>query len=223
MEYVRKGFTAVKFGWGPFGQDQALDRDHASAAREGLGPKVDFLIDVGCCWDAKTALRREELLRPFRPAYIEEPLPPDDVAGYGVLSKASQTPIAAGDAESGVPASERLIREGGVDLIQPDITRCGGLTGAVRIANIANSCGRKLANHCFKTNISIAAALHLLAAIPNAYALEYCVAESPLRWETTAQKFPVVDGFVDVPQGPGLGIDLNPDTIGKYRLDRRSA
>jgi L-alanine-DL-glutamate epimerase-like enolase superfamily enzyme len=214
---ARQGFTAIKFGWGPFGRNEDVDKNHARAAREGMGGKVDFLIDVGQCWDWKTAARREEALRTCNPYWLEEPLAPDDVAGYAKLSERSQTHIAAGEAESGLPAFERLIREGGIDVVQPDVTRCGGLSVAMRVADMAAFRKRQVANHSFKTGISIAASLHFLAAIPNAYALEYCMAESPLRWDTTVQKFPLVDGFVEVPQGPGLGVDLNPETIEKYR------
>jgi L-alanine-DL-glutamate epimerase-like enolase superfamily enzyme len=217
-KFARQGYTAIKFGWGPFGQEEGLDRDHAMAAREGMGPKVDLLIDVGCCWDWRTAVRREEVLRPAQPYWIEEPLARDDVKGYGRLTERSQTRIAAGEQEAALEGFDRLIREGGIDIVQPDVTRCGGLTGILRVCAIAAFCKRQVANHSFKTGISVAASLHFLAAIPNAFALEYCVAESPLRWETTVQKFAHVDGFVDVPQAPGLGIDLNPETVEKYKV-----
>jgi L-alanine-DL-glutamate epimerase-like enolase superfamily enzyme len=211
------GFRAVKFGWGPFGKDEGLDRELASAARYGVGEASDLMIDVGCCWDWKTAVRREEMLREFNPFWIEEPLAPDDLAGYRLLSQRVPTRIAAGEEESGVPALERLIGDGGIDVVQPDVTRCGGLSAAIEVARIAAKNRRMVANHTFKSGISIAASLHFVAAIPNAIAFEYCMAESPLRHETTIQDFPVVDGFVEIPQGPGLGIELNMDTIDKYR------
>jgi L-alanine-DL-glutamate epimerase-like enolase superfamily enzyme len=216
-KFIERSFTAVKFGWGPFGRDEALDRDLATAARDGLGPNVDLMIDVGCCWDWKTAVKREEMLRAFNPFWIEEPLAAEDVRGYGQLTKRSQTRIAAGEGESGVPALARVIEEGGVDVIQPDFARCGGLTVGMRAADIAASNGCMVANHSFKSGVSIAASLHLLAAIPNAIAFEYCMAEGPLRQDLTVQKFPVVDGYVSVPQEPGLGVELNMETVEKYR------
>jgi L-rhamnonate dehydratase len=216
---VGLGFTAVKFGWGPFGREEKLDKELASSARGGIGPDADLMIDVGCCWDWKTALRREEILRRFSPFWLEEPLAPDDLEGYRLLAERCQTRIAAGEEESGVPALERLIRQGGIDVVQPDVTRCGGLTAAMRVADIAASCKRMVANHTFKSGISIAASLHFVAAIPNAIAFEYCMAESALRHETTKQTFPVVDGFVEIPQEPGLGVELNMKTIQKYRQE----
>lgn len=216
-KFAGQGFTAVKFGWGPFGRDEATDRDHAAAAREGLGPGRDLMIDVGCAWDWKTAVRREEMLREFDPFWIEEPLAAEDVRGYAELAKHSRTRIAAGEGESGLPALTRVIEEGGVDVIQPDVTRCGGLTVAMRVADVAAANRRCVANHSFKSRISIAASLHFLAAIPNVIAFEYCMMESPLRHSLTVEEFPVVDGYVTVPQKPGLGVELNMATVEKYR------
>lgn len=215
--WVSKGFTAVKFGWGPFGRDAKLDEKLAEAAREGLGEKTDFMIDVGCCWDWKTAVLREQMLRQFNPFWIEEPLQPDDYEGYAKLSAASPTRIAAGEGESNPTFFERLMREGGIDIVQPDMARCGGLTAAMRIADTAKSMGKGVCNHAYKTGISVAASIHYLAAISNGVVLEYCVEEGPLRQLTTREKFPVVKGYVDVPNTPGLGVTLNMDTIEKYR------
>lgn len=216
-QWVKAGFTAVKFGWGPFGRDAKLDREHAAAARKALGKDRDFMIDVGCCWDWKTAVLREEMLREFNPFWIEEPLAADDFEGYGKLSERSPTRIAAGEGESGVPAFDHLLRVGGVDIVQPDVARCGGLTAAMKIADIAHLLRRGVCNHAYKTGISVAASIHFMAAIPNGVVLEYCVEEGPLRQTTTNEKFPVVDGYVEVPQGPGLGVTLNMKTIEKYR------
>ncbi len=215
--FAKEGFTAIKFGWGPFGRDAKLDRALAAAARDGMRPEMDLMIDVGCCWDWKTACSREEMLREYRPFWIEEPLPADDVAGYAELTRRSRTRIAAGESESGVPALSRVIREGGVDVIQPDVARCGGLTAAMRVAEVAAEARCMVANHSFKSGISIAASLHFLAAIPNAIVFEYCMAESPLRQALTVQTFPLDGGDVLVPQGPGLGVELNMETVEKYR------
>lgn len=212
-----RGFTALKFGWGPFGRDAKLDEQLAAAARAGMRSGMDLMIDVGCCWTWKTAVQRERMLRSFEPFWIEEPLAPDDVDGYARLSERSETRIAAGESESGVPAFEALIRRGGIDVVQPDVARCGGLTAAMRIADVAASCRRLVANHSFKSGISIAASLHFLAAIPNAVVFEYCMAESPLRQALTLQDFPIVDGYVSVPEEPGLGVALNEDTVACYR------
>ncbi len=215
--WANAGFTAVKFGWGPFGTDARLDEQHAAAARSALGPDRDFMIDVGCAWNWKTAVLREQMLRQFNPFWIEEPLLADDYSGYGKLSESSPTRIAAGEGESNPPFFERLMREGGIDIVQPDVARCGGLTAAMRIADIARGLGRGVCNHAYKTGISVAASIHFMAAIQNGVILEYCVEEGPLRQETTRERFPVVNGYVDVPQSPGLGVTLNMATIEKYR------
>lgn len=215
--WVDAGFTAVKFGWGPFGQSEKSDYEHAAAARKALGPDRDLMIDVGCCWDWKTAARREEMLRQFNPFWIEEPLQADDFEGYGKLSAVSRTRIAAGEGESGLPAFETLLRTGGVDVLQPDMARCGGLTTAMQIASVAGSLRRSVCNHAYKSDILVAASVHFLAAIPNYLILEYCVEQSPIRTDVTNEDFPVVDGHVTIPDTPGLGVTLNMDMIDKYR------
>ena len=89
--------------------------------------------------------------------------------------------------------------------------------GHGRVADIAAANSRMVANHSFKSGVSIAASLHFLAAIPNAIAFEYCMAQSALRQELTLQTFPLVDGHVAVPEQPGLGVELNMATVDKYR------
>jgi L-alanine-DL-glutamate epimerase-like enolase superfamily enzyme len=129
--------------------------------------------------------------------------------------------IAAGEQESDLEGFERLLDVGQIDVVQPDPARCG-LSGMRRVAEAAARRHRLVANHTFKSGLSIAASLHVLAAIPNAIRFEYCMAESPLRHDLTVQKFPLDgDGCVHVPEAPGLGIDVDEEVVARYR--QRSA
>jgi L-rhamnonate dehydratase len=215
--FADQGFTAIKFGWGPMGQEEANDIALVREARRGAGDQVDILIDAGQVWDWKTALRRAHQFAPFRPFWLEEPLPPEDVDGYARLTAASPIPIAAGEAESRLQDFERLLVHGGLDWIQPDPGRCG-ISTLVAVGRLAHRLHRNVVNHSFKSGITIAASLHGLAAAPHGQVFEYCMADSPLRHELTRERFAVVDGFVQVPETPGLGVTVDEQTVAKYRV-----
>jgi L-rhamnonate dehydratase len=211
------GFTAVKFGWGPMGKSEASDIALVREARRGLGNDTDLLIDAGQCFDARTAIRRSQQFAEFRPYWLEEMLRPDDVAGYKALSAASPTPIAAGEAESRLEEFEELLDEGGLDWVQPDPARCG-ISTMVAVGRAALARKRRMCNHSFKSGITIAASLHVMAAMPDVDVVEFCMADSPLRHDLTREKLEVVDGFIEVPAGPGLGVRVDLDTVAKYRV-----
>ena len=213
--FAGEGFTAIKFGWGPMGRNEATDVALVREARRGAGDQVDILVDAGQVWDWKTALRRAHQFAEFGIFWLEEPLHPEDVAGYARLSAASPVPIAAGEAESRFQDFERLLLDGGLDWIQPDPGRCG-ISTMVEVGRLAHRTHRRVVNHSFKSGITIAASLHGLAAVPHGEVFEFCMADSPLRHDLTNERFAVVDGYVAVPGGPGLGVTVNEETVRKY-------
>jgi len=216
-EAVDAGFTAVKFGWEPFGQDAALDQELVGAIRGEVGDDVDVAIDAGLVWDAKTAIQRIKALEHFRPLWVEEPLHPDDLRGYARVSTSVDLPIAAGEEESTREGFRRLMDEGRVDVVQIDVTRTG-LTQAMRIAGDAHERGLKVANHCFTTDLNAAASLHFLAAIPNALICEYCVEPSELSRHLVRNPIRMIDGYAQVPTDPGLGVELDDEVMQRYRV-----
>ncbi|MDF1586678.1 mandelate racemase/muconate lactonizing enzyme family protein [Marinimicrococcus flavescens] len=212
---VDTGHTGVKFGWEPFGQDAATDCRYLEAIRKAIGDETDLMLDVGLIWDAKTTIRRARLFEPFDLFWIEEPLHPDDYAGYGKVSRGCTQHIAAGEEECSVSGFERLIDEGGIDVVQIDLTRCG-FTQAMQIAAYAQSRGRKVCNHNFTTDINTAASLHFLCAIPNALVMEYCVEPSEISQRLAKEKVRIEDGWAYLPDAPGLGVEPDAEIIGKY-------
>ncbi|MGB8479576.1 MAG: mandelate racemase/muconate lactonizing enzyme family protein [Acidobacteriaceae bacterium] len=213
------GFTAVKFGWHPMGKDEKTDIALVREARAGLGDGPDLLIDAGLVWDAKTAIRRAHAFADSNIFWLEEPLRPDDYEGYRRLSEATDVHIAAGEQESSRLSYLQLMDHGNVDIVQVDLTRCGGFTEAMKIASLAWDRGKSVANHGFSTYINVAAALHWLNSVPNAIICEFVAQEgTALRDILTRQRFEAKDGFLDVPTEPGLGVDLNEDAIAKYRV-----
>lgn len=216
---LRAGFSAVKFGWGGFGYHAAHDYALVEAAREILVGEVDLMIDVGMRWDLQTGIERMELLRPFRPYWFEEPCFADEYETYAALSAAAPwTRIVGGEQEYNRWGFRRLLEWGRVKGIQPDLARSGGITETRRIAALAEERGVPVYLHGWSTNVLVAANLHFIAATPNCDWLEYNTGTSPLRWELTHEQFPLQDGYVAVPEGPGLGVTLNDTAIQRYRI-----
>lgn len=214
-----QGFTAVKFGWAPMGQDAETDVALVREARAGLGPKLDLMIDAGLAWDAKTALQRANAFREYDIFWLEEPLAPDDYEGYSRLAVATDIPIAAGEEESERRSYLELMDRGKIDIVQVDLTRCGGFTEAVKIAALAADRGLRVVNHGFTTYINVAAALHFLNSIPNSFIAEFVVQEgTTLRDEITTRRITASDGYLAIPEEPGLGIEVNEAAIEKYRV-----
>jgi len=214
-----RGFTAVKFGWDPMGQDEKTDIALVREARRGLGPDADLMIDAGLVWDAKTAIQRARAFSEFNIFWLEEPLRPDDYDGYRKLSQAVDTRIAAGEEESNRQSFLELMDRGQIDIVQVDLTRVGGFTEAMKVASLAVDRGLPVVNHGFTTYINVAAALHFLNSIPNSFILEFVVEEeTTLRDFITRQKFVARDGFLDIPQEPGLGIDLDEEGLRRFRV-----
>jgi L-alanine-DL-glutamate epimerase-like enolase superfamily enzyme len=210
-----RGFTAVKFGWEPFGRDARTDCAYLDAIRAAVGDDMDIMLDVGLIWDAKTTLQRARLFEPYRLAWIEEPLPPDDLAGYAKVADGTDIKIAAGEEECTVAGFTRLMDFGRIDVVQVDLTRCG-LTQALKIAALAEQRGLPVINHNFTTDINVAASLHFLASVPNAFIMEYCVEPSEISRSLAKNPIPIVNGHAAVPEEPGLGVEPDPAIIEKY-------
>jgi L-rhamnonate dehydratase len=213
-----QGFRAVKFGWGPMGQSEASDIAHVRAARQGLGPDIEFMVDAGLCWDTATAIRRARQFEQFNLTWLEEPLHPDNIQGYARLCANSPIRIAAGEEICDVAEFRHMMDVGGIDVAQVDVTRVGGLARSKRIGWDSYERHRLCVNHSYKTGINIAASLHFVAALPNTHYFEYCVEQGALRQTLTKQRFPVVDGEISVPEEPGLGVELDEKVVAKYRV-----
>lgn len=210
--WVEAGYTAVKLGWEPMGRDEALDIGLVRGAREGVGRQTTLLVDAGCVWDARTALRRAEAFADYNIGWLEEPLGPGDVDGYAWLRDRSPVPIAAGEGECGREAFRPLIDRHALDVYQVDLARCG-FTDAAYIRGRVEEIGGRLCNHCYTSGVNVAAGLHWLSTCREAFLFEDCVEDSPLRHGLTQEQIRAVDGMIAVPDGPGLGVTLNEDFV----------
>ncbi|HEX4029751.1 MAG TPA: mandelate racemase/muconate lactonizing enzyme family protein [Terracidiphilus sp.] len=218
--YLEQGFTAVKFGWGVFGEDAQRDVELVAAARKALGERADLLIDTG--WyiqrTAKEAIQMVRRLEPFRPFLIEEPLSPEDYDGYAELSGAVDTLIACGEQEATEWGFHTLIERGHVDVVQPDLSRCGGFTAARKIVHLAELYNRLCIPHAWTSDLLTAASLHLNAFMRRSVFQEFNVTVGPLSRELCLNPVHLEDGMLRVPQGPGLGVEVDESVITKYRV-----
>lgn len=231
--YVKLGFHAVKFGWGIFGQDEGRDRELVAAARDALGPKRHLLIDpgwYGAGWDdpyrlrsRRDHLRLVEWLAEYNVGWVEDFIHPDRYEEYAEVRKASRVPIAAGEQVATPWDFRRFIGMGCVDVIQPDMTRCGGLTVARQVARMADEANIDLVPHCWLTDLLTAYSLHLIATLPRAKFVEFNVSQSELTRGVCGGKLKLnADGTVNIPTEPGLGVSVDMDFINRHRVDPRS-
>jgi L-alanine-DL-glutamate epimerase-like enolase superfamily enzyme len=217
-----RGFKALKLGWGPFGRvDAAMDEKLVKTARETVGPDVELMVDAGGSdqfWPHgyKWALERSKMLAEYDIVWFEEALPPDDIEGHIRLRDHSPVPIAGGEVltrrQSWIPWIER----GALDIVQPDVTKVGGISELRRILWMANDHNVLLVTHGWNTALGLAADLHIAAAHPTARWVEY-ITPSPYIEEIVTTPFVIDDnGLLEIPTGPGLGIELDWDRIAHF-------
>lgn len=214
----KQGYRAAKFGWGPMGKhgeenDVALVR----AARKGMGEDAKIMIDAGVVWDVdfETAYERADAFSQFSPIWLEEPLAPDAISEYGKLtSKKPAVPIAAGEGSSTYRMAEDLIVNGGIQFIQIDTGRIGGIMPSFKVRQLAEKYNIKYVNHTFKSHLSLAAALHVFATNPDFNILEFPAAGSELSQFIVMDPFKIdKDGYICVRELPGLGVQVDIDAI----------
>jgi len=216
-----QNFTAVKLGWGPLGQDSKHDVALAAAAKEAAGDGVEIMIDAGLGYvaDAKRAIEVAREYEQIGIYWLEEPFEPDEYEAYAELADTVDIRVTAGEQDATWWGFRELIDRAHVDLVQPDVTRCGGITETLRIAELAHSQGKETVLHAWKSGIIKAASLHCNAVMPDGIWQEYCVADTPIAKRLTVQRLPIEeDGCVAVPTAPGLGVELDEDVLASLRV-----
>ncbi len=202
-----RGFRAVKL--------HQTDVASVRAAREAVGSEVALMLDVNCPWSAAEAIRMGRALAEFDLAWLEEPVwPPEDYRALAEVSAALDTPVAAGENEATAVGFREVIAQRAVDILQPSVTKVGGLGEAKKICALAAAWNVAVVPHSFYFGPGLAATLHLIASTPGLHWVEYPGGE--LEAPLLTEPIQAVDGWVTVPTGPGLGVTVNEEVLRRY-------
>ena len=218
---VAEGFTGIKLKLG-FGLDG--DMRLVETVRRAIGDKLHIMVDANHAYDATAAIRLGRAIGAFDIAWFEEPVPPEDLAGYREVKAAQTVPVAGGEAEFTRGGFRPLIAERLVDILQPDVCAADGISECKKIADMANAFGARVNPHVWGTAVGLAASLQLLAALPHnppglhpiEPLLEFDCSEHPLRMTVVKEPIKQQDGWVEVPQGPGLGIEIDRTALERF-------
>ncbi len=217
LSYVeRGGFGAVKMRVGIIDGDPRHSARRVHAAREALGPEIGLMCDAHGTLSVAEARRFCRLVEDCNLAWFEEPVTADDKAGCAQVRAATDIPIAAGESEFTRHDFRDLAMLGAVDIMQPDLAICGGITEAMRISGLASAHNLKLAPHLWAGAPAFAAGLHVAAASPAGFIVEYSLGANPLLHDLVEEDFPVEDGMIEVPERPGLGINVREDFLAAH-------
>jgi D-galactarolactone cycloisomerase len=222
--YVAAGFSAVKLKVG-FGVEEDAAMTHA--VRDAIGDDVALMIDANHAYDAVAAIRLGRMIEHHDIGWFEEPVPPEDIAGYRAVKAAIAIPVAGGECEFTRYGFRDLLTSRAIDIIQPDTCAAGGLSECKKIADMAEAFGVRYNPHVWGTGIAIAASLQLLAVLPSHTPtslrsvepmLEFDRTEHPIRQALLTQPIEHVKGIVRVPDGPGLGIEVDRAALKRFAV-----
>lgn len=221
------GFRAFKIGWGPFGRrDAATDRSIVQAAREAIGAECQLMVDAGgsdAYWNHgyKWAINTARMLADYNVAWFEEALNPDAIGDHVKLREHSPIPIAGGEVLTRRQAFQPWLDAQALDIVQPDVTKVGGISEERRIAWAAQEHGVRFIPHGWNTAVGLAADLHLASAFPGAELVEYLTG-SPFIDDLSAEGWTIgADGMLPIPTSPGLGLQLDLDAVARHTGNSR--
>jgi D-galactarolactone cycloisomerase len=217
-----QGFRAFKIGWGPFGKvSAAIDEAIVRAAREAIGPESRLMVDAGASdafWpqNHKWAVRTADMLAAYDVSWFEEPLTPDSLEDFVALRNVSRVPIAGGEVLTRRQSFQPWLEARAFDIVQPDVTKCGGLSEQRRIAWTAREHGVRFIPHGWNTAVGLACDLQAASAFPDTDLVEYLTGSAFIdslvvdAWSLDA------DGMLAIPDKPGLGIDVDLSALAEY-------
>jgi len=218
------GYRAAKFGWGPYGLGTPEeDADQVAAAREGLGDDGVLLVDAGTVWLDDVASARERLpaLQAAHATWLEEPFVSGATAAYAELAAlAGPVRLAGGEGSHNPYLAMQMIDHGGIGYVQIDAGRVGGITSARQVAEYAHVRGCRYVNHTFTSQLALSASLQPYAGYDAWELCEYPVEASPMARSITRGALERdADGLIHLPDAPGLGLEVDTEAIGEYRVE----
>ena len=225
-DFHSQGYKLVKGGWGrtpalAFGMNQKRDIELARRIREAIGEETKLVFDIlgaRVKWNLQEAIQWVRAFEPYRLHWIEEPLPPFDLAAHARLRNATATRIGTGEQEWTPEGYRRVIAAGAVDVVQMDPGRCLGITGCRKVIELIELENLSFSMHSWSSAINTAASLHLLASSSHSDAMDFKPRESPMQHELVSDPWIQTQGTLKVREEPGLGINVNERTVQKYLM-----
>ncbi len=222
--YVAQGFGAIKMKIGLGSLKKDLDR--VAAVREAIGPDVQLMVDANHCFNVPQAINIGRELEKLGVYWFEEPISPEDLDGYVEVCRALTMAVAGGENEFTKFRFREILARRAMDIVQPDVCAAGGITECKKIAALAQAHCVECVPHAWGTAIGLAATLHFLASLPDCPPclvpmppmLEYEQTFNPFRDQLSTTSLSHSKGWVDVPTGPGLGIDIDRSILDRYRV-----
>jgi len=223
---VDEGFTAAKIKIGRGVED---DVHRVATARDVLGDDARLMIDYNGNYTPSRAVESIRSIEEYGLTWVEEPVPPENSGGYEQIRERVDVPLAAGEAHFGRFEFTDLVTDGLVDVVQPNLCRCGGFAEARYVAQVATTANVRVRPHVWNSGVGIAAALQFAATVPSyperadratePVLFEFDRSDNPLRDEILADPFDPTGGSLSVPDGPGLGIEIDDAALAEYRID----
>jgi D-galactarolactone cycloisomerase len=195
------------------------DTLRVKALRDAIGPDIDLMIDLNGGCNRLEAFQAAKLWEPFNLYWLEEPVNPNQVDCLSELRSRTSLPIAAGENEFRIHGFKQLFDKNAVDIAMPDIGRVGGIQETRNICVLAESYGVLVSPHNYSSGILLGASIQLMASVPNAHLLEIDTSDNAIYQELLMESLQIEDGFVKVPQFPGLGVRINNELLKKYSID----
>ncbi|MEZ4774720.1 MAG: mandelate racemase/muconate lactonizing enzyme family protein [Bacteroidia bacterium] len=215
--YLDKGFDAVKMRVGVMDQTVATSVARVKAAREAVGPNVKIMADAHGTYSVPEAKRFCRELEDYDLYWFEEPISPDNRQGTAEVRSSTAIPIAAGESEYTRFDIRDMIEQRAMDVVQPDAAIIGGITEAMRVATLAQTYQLELAPHCWGSAFSFMAGINVAFASPAATIIEFSSGGNPMMYDLVNEKIAAVNGRIEAPRTPGLGVTPNWDFVNEFK------
>ena len=213
--HIENGFRRVKMR---LGRSSEYDVAAVQAVRQAIGPDNDMLVDGSMRYNNQTAREMAAQLETHSAFWFEEPFEPENLEAFTSLRQDVRVPLAAGENEFGLQGFQELIRNQAVDIVQPDASRCGGITETKRVADAAQAAGLRVATHSWSDALAIVANAHVISNAPNGITVEVDQTGNPLVEQLLNEPLDITDGQLALSEAPGLGVSLNQAVIESHRL-----
>ena len=221
LSAVKKGYTAVRFS--PFPSDYYMHKSYSEwadeavtrvgAVREMVGPDVDVCVEIHRQMNPAESISLGRRLEQFNPFFYEDPMLPDSPKIMGEIAAKCNIPIATGERFTTIFEYQQLLESNAVSYVRPDLCLCGGLSGSKKVAAMAEANHVKVIPHNPLSPVSTATCVQLDACIPNFALQEYTGEDQPPKSELFVESLEMIDGYLKVPEGPGLGIEINEEAL----------